>query len=277
MTERGPWSFPTRCPFCDTELVRFEDGADTYCTNIDCPNRILETLDHFASRKALDIEGLGYETAKVLLDAGLVTDLADLYHLDPDAVLALEGFGRKKTDLLLDGIAKSKTQPIERLLVGLNIRHVGPTVAKLLARSLGDLQLLRDADADRIASIDGVGPVIADTLSTWLANQRNAELLDKLVASGVRTDTDDVAQSSDVLAGKSVVITGTLESYSRDSAKNAVLDAGGKVTGSVSGKTFAVVVGDSPGSKADKAADLGVPVVDEAGFAALLETGELPA
>ncbi|MEE8599791.1 NAD-dependent DNA ligase LigA [Euzebya tangerina] len=275
--DAGPWVFPTECPFCGTELVRYADAADTYCTNVDCPNRILETLDHFASRKALDIEGLGYETAKVLLDAGLVADLADLYHLAAEDVLALEGFGQKKTDLLLEGIEQSKAQPIERLLVGLNIRHVGPTVAKLLARSLGDLAAIREADAERIASIDGVGPVIADTLASWLANERNAELLDKLVIAGVRTDTDDVAQSSDVLAGKSVVITGTLEGYTRDSAKNAVLDAGGKVTGSVSGKTFAVVVGESPGSKADKAAELDVPILDETGFTHLLQTGELPA
>ena len=272
----GPWQFPTTCPFCGEPLQRLEGEADTYCVNVDCPNRILETLDHFASRKAMDIEGLGYETAKALLEAGLVSDLADLYLLDRDAVFALAGFGDKKTDLLLDGIQKSRTQPIERLLTGLNIRHIGPNVAKLIARSLGDLQAMRDADVERIAAIDGVGTVIADSLVTWMGNDRNAALLDKLVAAGVRTDTEVTATTSDVLAGRTLVITGTLAGYSRDEAKQAVLDAGGKVTGSVSGKTFAVVVGDSPGSKAAKAEDLGVPILDEAGFEQLLATGELP-
>ena len=272
----GSWQFPTTCPFCGEPLQRLESEADTYCVNVDCPNRILETLDHFASRKAMDIEGLGYETAKALLEAGLVSDLADLYLLDRDAVFALEGFGDKKTDLLLDGIQKSRTQPIERLLTGLNIRHIGPNVAKLIARSLGDLQAMRDADVERIAAIDGVGTVIADSLVTWMSNDRNAALLDKLVAAGVRTDTEVTATTSDVLAGRTLVITGTLAGYSRDEAKQAVLDAGGKVTGSVSGKTFAVVVGDSPGSKAAKAEDLVVPILDEAGFEQLLSTGELP-
>jgi DNA ligase (NAD+) len=212
----GPWQFPTTCPFCGEPLQRLEGEADTYCVNVDCPNRILETLDHFASRKAMDIEGLGYETAKALLEAGLVSDLADLYLLDRDAVFALEGFGDKKTDLLLDGIQKSRTQPIERLLTGLNIRHIGPNVAKLIARSLGDLQAMRDADVERIAAIDGVGTVIADSLVTWMGNDRNAALLDKLVAAGVRTDTEVTATTSDVLAGRTLVITGTLAGYSRD-------------------------------------------------------------
>lgn len=274
--EAGPWQFPTGCPFCGSRLERLEGEADTYCPNIDCPNRILESLDHFASRGAMDIEGLGYETAKVLLEEGLVSDLADLYALDADRVLALEGFGERKTELLLGGISASKTQPVERLLVALNIRHVGPTVAKLIARSLGDLDTIRTAGRDRIAAIDGVGPVIADSLVTWLANDRNAALLDKLVAAGVRTDTDAVAVASDTLQGRSVVITGTLRDYTRDQAKQAVVDAGGKVTSSVSAKTFAVVVGDNPGSKADKAAELAVPTVTEEEFTRLLATGALP-
>jgi DNA ligase (NAD+) len=276
VTTAGPWAFPTRCPFCDTPLERLPDTADTYCTNIDCPNRILETLDHFASRKAMDIEGLGYETAKALLDAGLVTDLADLYGLDRDDVLGLEGFGEKKTDLLLSGIEASKAQPVERLLVGLNIRHIGPSVAKLIARSLGDLDAIRAADAERIAAVDGVGDVIAESLVTWLGNPRNAELLDDLQRAGVRTDTDIHATSSTVLEGRTLVVTGTLQAYNRDQAKQAILDAGGKVTGSVSKKTYAVGVGDSPGSKAVKAEELGVPVLDEAGFVELLRSGELP-
>ena len=274
--EAGPWQFPTECPFCGNPLERIEGEADTYCVNIDCPNRILETLDHYAGRSAMDIEGLGYETAKALLDAGLVTDLADLYHLDREAVLALEGFAAKKADALLSGIEASKSQPVERLLAGLNIRHVGPNVAKLIVRSMGTLAAIREADVERISAIDGIGDAIADSLVTWLHSERNAALLDRLVEAGLRTDTDTAATTSDVLEGRTLVVTGTLDGWSRDEAKQAVLDAGGKVTGSVSKKTFAVVVGASPGSKAAKAEELGIPILDEAGFAALLETGELP-
>jgi DNA ligase (NAD+) len=272
----GPWRMPTACPACGTALQRLAGEADTYCTNTDCPSRILGTLEHFASRGAMDIEGLGHETAKALLDAGLVGDLADLYRLDRDAVRALDGFGDRKTDLLLAGIERSKQQPLDRLLVGLNIRHVGPTVARVVARSVGTLQALRAADAARIGAIEGIGGVIADALVAWLGNERNAALLDDLVAAGLRTDADATATTSDLLAGRSIVVTGTLEGYSRDQAKQAVVDAGGKVAGSVTAKTFAVVVGDNPGSKAARAGELGVPILDEAGFRALLETGRLP-
>lgn len=274
--EAGPWTFPAHCPFCASHLERLDGEADTYCTNVDCPNRILESLDHYASRGALDIEGLGYETAKALLEAGLVADLADLYGLQQDQVVALEGFGDKKTTLLLDGIDTSKTQPVERLLVGLNIRHVGPTVAKLIARSFGDLHSIRSAGVERIAAVDGVGSVIAESVVTWLSNDRNSALLDKLVAAGVRPNTDAVAVSSTALEGRSLVITGTLEDYSRDDAKQAVVDAGGKVTGTVSSKTFAVVIGDNPGSKAAKAEELDVPRLTEQQFTQLLDSGELP-
>ena len=275
--EQGPWPFPTSCPFCGSDLERLEGEADTYCPNIDCPNRILESLAHYGSRGALDIEGLGYETAKALLDAGLVTDLADLYHLDRDQLITLDGFAAKKADALLAGIDRSRQQPLERLLVGLGIRHVGPTVARLLARSFGTLEALRSADAERIAAVDGVGPAIAASLEAWFANERNAALLDKLVAAGVRTDSDAAAQAVEpTLAGRTLVITGTLERYSRDEAKQAVLDRGGKVAGSVSKKTFAVVAGANPGSKAAKAEELGVPIIDEAAFEELLETGADP-
>ncbi|QBI19046.1 NAD-dependent DNA ligase LigA [Egibacter rhizosphaerae] len=272
--EAGPWRMPSVCPFCGSDLVRLEGEAATYCTNVDCPNRQLESLAHFASRGALDIEGLGYETAKLLLDTGLVKDLADTFHLDRDALLDLEGFGEKKADNLLAGIEAAKQQPLERLLVGLNIPHVGGTVARLLARAFGSLETLREADEEAIASVDGVGPIIAQAVRRWFENPRNAELADKLIAAGVRTDAE-AGERSDLLDGVSVVITGSLEGFTRDEAKEAVTDRGGKVTSSVSKRTSAVVVGAEPGSKADKAAELGVPTLDEAGFRRLLETGEV--
>ena len=275
VAEAGPWRMPTRCPFCHTELLRLEGEAATYCTNVDCPNRLLESLAHFASRGALDIEGLGYETAKLLLDTALVADLADVFHLTREDLLGLEGFGEKKADNLLAGIDAARKQPLERLLVALNIPHVGGTVARLLARAFGTLDALREADEERIAAVDGVGPIIAQAVRHWFDNPRNADLADKLIAAGVRTDTDAGARS-DVLDGVTLVITGALEGFTRDEAKEAVTDRGGKVTSSVSRKTTAVVVGADPGSKADKAVDLGVPTLDEDGFRRLLETGEVP-
>lgn len=271
----GPWEMPTKCPFCGSPITRLEGEAASYCANIDCPNRILESLAHYASRGALDIEGLGYETAKQLLDAGLVTDIAGIYHLDRDDLLALDRFGPKKADNLLEGIERSKEQPLERLLVGLNIRHVGGTVARMLAGHFGDLDALREAGEEEIAAISGVGPIIAQAVRQFFDTPRNAELVDELVAAGARTDTDAAARS-DVLEGWTIVLTGGLEGFTRDEAKQAVEQRGGKVTSSVSRKTSAVVAGADPGSKAEKAVEVGVPVVDEAAFVRLLETGELP-
>ena len=271
----GPWRMPTACPFCGSEVVRLEGEAASYCANIDCPNRLLESLAHVASRGALDIEGLGYETAKLLLDEGLVSDVVGLFHLDRDALLALEGFGERRVDNLLTAIEEAKRQPLERLLVALGIRHVGGTVARLLARHFGTLEALRAAAAEEIAAVDGVGPVIAQAVRAFFDTPRNAELVDGLVAAGVRSDTD-AAERNDLLEGWTVVLTGGLEGFTRDEAKQAVLDRGGKVTSSVSRRTSAVVVGADPGAKADRAVELGVPTVDEEGFMALLDSGALP-
>jgi len=271
----GPWRMPTTCPFCGSPIERLEGEAASFCSNIDCPNRLLESLAHFASRGALDIEGLGYETARTLLDHHLVSNIADVYRLDPDDLLPLEGFGDKKVSQLLAGIEGSKSQPLERLLVALNIRMVGGTVARVLARHFGSLAALRTADSDTIAAVNGVGPIRAAAVRAFLDNPRNAALLDELAGLGVRTDTE-AAQRSDLLDGWTVVLTGGLTGFTRDEAKQAIEDRGGKVTGNVSKKTSVVVVGVDPGSKAAKALDLGVPTVDEDGFVALLDSGALP-
>jgi DNA ligase (NAD+) len=272
--EAGPWQMPGSCPFCGSPIERLEGEAASYCTNIDCPNRLLESVAHFASRGAMDIEGLGYLTVKLLLDKGLVTDLADIYHLDRDTLLALEGFKDRKVDNLLAGIADSRARPLERLLVGLNIRHVGAANARLLARHFGTMDALRTAAEDDIAAVTGVGPIMAAAVRQFFDNPRNAALVDKLAAAGVRMDTD-VPEGERTLEGWTVVLTGGLEGFTRDEAKEAVEDRGGKVTSSVSKKTSVVVVGADPGSKADKAVELGVPTVDEAAFVRLLETGSL--
>jgi DNA ligase (NAD+) len=271
----GPWQMPADCPFCGEPIERLEGEAASYCSNIDCPNRLLESLAHFAGRGALDIEGLGYETARTLLDTGLVTNLADLYRLRTEDLLALEGFGEKKVTALLDGIERSMRQPLERLLIGLNIRHVGGTTARLLAWAFGDLGALRAADAERIVAVNGIGQIIADAVVAFFANDRNAALVDDLVALGVRTTSDRV-EVARTLEGWTVVLTGGLEGFTRDEAKRAIEDRGGKVTSSVSRKTSVVVVGTDAGSKAERARELERPTVDEAAFVTLLETGELP-
>ena len=271
----GPWRMPATCPFCASPIERLPGEAASYCTNIDCASRLQWSLHHYAGRGALDIEGLGLETAGQLLDAGLVRDVADIYALERDALLGLEGFGAKKADALLAGIEASRRQPLERLLIGLSIRHVGGTVARVLARRFGDLAALRAATGDEIAAVEGVGPTIAASVRAWFDNPRNAALVDRLVAAGVRTDTDAAPQDT-TLEGIVLVITGALEGFTRDEAKQAVLDRGGKVASSVSKKTTAVVVGGAPGSKAQRAEELGVRVLDEAAFVALLETAELP-
>jgi DNA ligase (NAD+) len=273
--EAGAWVFPSVCPFCGTDIERLEGEAVSYCPNIDCPNRIYGTLEHFASRGAMDIEGLGEKTVRLLLDQGLVSDVADIYRLTEEQLLGLEGFAAISVRNLLGAIAASKSQPLERLLVGLNIRHVGPTVARLIARRFGDMASLRAADEETIAAVNGVGPVIAQAVRQFFDTPRNAELVDELADLGVRMDTE-ARQTASTLEGWTVVLTGGLEGFTRDEAKQAIEDRGGKVTSSVSKKTSLVVVGTDPGSKAAKAADLGVPMVDEEAFVKLLETGELP-
>jgi DNA ligase (NAD+) len=275
-----PWAMPTDCPFCGQPLVRPEGEAHHFCENVDCPNRLRESLAHLASRGALDIEGLGEQTVELLLAEGLLHDLADVFRLHEhrDALLALDKWGEKRVDNLLAGIEAGRRQPLDRVLVALNIRHLGPTYAKALVRALPSLQAIRDAAPETLEAIDGIGPVIAQAVHAWFATPRNAQLVDDLIALGITTETDIGANAPDgaSLDGWTVVVTGTLEGFTRDEAKEALEARGAKVTGSVSGKTSLVVVGESPGSKRDKAEALGVPIADEAAFRHLLDHGELP-
>jgi DNA ligase (NAD+) len=276
-----PWSMPADCPFCGQPLVRPEGEAHHFCENVDCPNRLRESLAHLASRGALDIEGLGEQTVDLFLEEGLVHDLADVFRLHEhrEALLGLDKWGEKRVDNLLAGIDAGRQRPLDRVLVALNIRHLGPTYAKTLVRALPSLEAIRRATPDELEAIDGIGPVIASALHAWFATPRNAELIDDLVALGITTEAEvEVAAGvdPDLLDGWTVVVTGTLEDFTRDEAKVALEARGAKVTGSVSARTSAVVVGDNPGSKLAKAEQLGVPVLDEAAFRTLLEDGQLP-
>ena len=283
---KPPWRFPERCPSCGSPLVRLAGESDTYCTNIDCPAQRVQRIVHFASRGAMDIEGLGDQRVVQLVNAGLLADPADLYTLVADPLVSLEGLGAISAANLLAAIEASKSRPLSRLLVALGIRHVGPTVARALARAFGSLDGLVAAPPADLAATDGVGAVIADSVAEFLAHPGNAEVLGRLIGAGVTTTEPGVPTAGgpaavpavpQTLAGRSVVVTGTLEGWSREEATEAIVARGGKSPGTVAKTTFAVVVGESPGNaKLNKAEQLGVPIVSGERFAELLERGELP-
>jgi len=272
-----PWTFPKTCPECGGPLVRLEGESDTFCTNVDCPGQRWARICHFTSRGAMDIEGLGDKTVSQFLEHGLIEDPADIYTLDWDKVRALEGWGEVSIANLQQAIEASKQRPLANLLVGLGIRHAGGTVSRVLAKAFGHLDRLMAASKEEIASVEGVGPIIARSVHEFFANDRNRVVIDKLRAAGVNLKGPDAPALPQVLAGKSIVVTGTLAGYSREDAEEAIKARGGKAPGSVSKKTTAVVVGDAPGvAKLTRAEELGIPILDEAAFTKLLETGELP-
>lgn len=268
------WTFPRQCPFCGSELIRPEREANTFCPNIDCPQRVWASLEHFASRGAMDIEGLGEETARLLLDEGLVRTVADIFTLTVDDLLALPGFARKKAEGLAAAIEDAKSRPLDRLLVALGIPHLGPTYAKTLARELGSLQAIVEADREQLADLPDIGPVIADSVASFFEEERNRRMVERLVGFGVNTEAER-SEQADLLSGWTVVLTGSLEGLTRTEATEALEARGARVTSSVSGNTDVVVAGENAGSKLDRARDLDVPVVGEDGLARLLETGAL--
>jgi DNA ligase (NAD+) len=275
--ESQPWRFPERCPECGTTLVRPEGEVVTRCPNTTgCPAQRWATLVHFGSRGAMDIEHLGERTVAALIDAGKLRDAADIYSLTAEDLAALPGFKDKSIANLLEAIEGSKQRPLDRLLVGLSIRHVGDHVASVLAQRMKSLEAIANASEEELDAIDEVGPTIASSLHAWFADERNHELVRRLVEAGVSTRAEEDGQPEvpQVLAGKSVVLTGSLEEQTREQAARAVEERGGRVASSVSKKTDFVVVGADPGSKAERARELGVTMVDEAGFQRLLEKGE---
>ena len=284
---RAPWRFPTKCPSCGMPLVRLEGESDTYCTNIDCPQQRVQRIVHFASRSAMDIEGLGEQRVVQLVGTGLIGDPADLYALGPGSLAGLDKMGELSEHNLLTAIAESKERPLSRLLVALGIRHVGPTGARALARAFASLERLRAVGAETLAATAGVGPVIAASVAEFFDNPANAAVLERLAVSGVSLVEPGVppeglaaeaAEAAGPLAGRSVVVTGTLAGYSREEAEAAIVARGGTSPGSVSKRTYAVVVGDAPGAaKVTKAEKLGVPMLSPEDFEPLLATGELGA
>ena len=273
------FAMPERCPACDTELVQPPGEVQIRCPNRSCPAQIVQGLIHFASRGAMDIEGLGEKTVDRFYREGLLGDFADVYDLREhrERLIALEGFKDVSVDNLLAGIERSKERPWPRVLFALGIRHVGGVTAEAIAAVCPSLDALLDADAGLLAEADGVGPVVAESVREFLAIDTNRALLDRLRAAGLTVESDEPPPARDgPLTGLSIVITGGLEAYTRDEAKRAVAKAGGKATGSVSRSTAFVVAGADPGSKLQKAEAAGVPVIDEARFAAILEGAEPP-
>lgn len=273
-----PWTFPDKCP-CPrkSRLVRPEGEVNIVCVETDCPNQREQRIIYFASRTAMDIEGLGERTVLQLADAGLVDDPGDIYSLGVDDLLRLEGFAQISAAKLLESIEGSKDRPLPKLLTALGIKHLGPAAAEALSGAFGHLDAIIAASEEELATVDGVGPVIAESIATWFSRPENAAFVDKLRRAGVQFGRVEVSTLAQTLEGKAVVVTGTLERFDREGAERAIKDRGGKSPGSVSGKTFAVVVGREPGaSKVAKAEELGIPVLDEEGFLALLDSGELP-
>ncbi|MEQ1701764.1 MAG: NAD-dependent DNA ligase LigA [Ilumatobacteraceae bacterium] len=272
------WEFPRLCPCpLQTELVRPEGEADTRCVEPECPFQRDQRIIYFASRGAMDIEGLGDSTVLQLSEAGFVTDPGDLYSLTREQLLTLDKWGETKADNLLAAIEGSKQRPLPKVLTALGCKGLGPSASDALARAFGTLGAIRQASEADLATTDGVGPTIAAAIVRWFAKPANQAFVDKLEAAGVEFGLVEVSRLQQNLAGKAIVVTGTLEGYSRESAEAAIKDRGGKSPGSVSAKTFAVVVGAEPGaSKLTKAQDLGIPILDLAGFEHVLATGELP-
>jgi DNA ligase (NAD+) len=276
-----PWVFPSECPACGNPLVRPEGEADTRCVAADCPAQRDQKIAYFASRGAMDIEGLGEQMVEKLTAAGLVHDSADLYALTVDQLVELDRVGSTSAGNLVEAIAQSRSRPLPKLLTALGIRHLGPAAAAALAAEFHALDVIADKSIEELAAVEGVGEVIARTIVEWFDQPANRSFIDRLRGAGVDLgDPDAVIESvptnEQTLIGRTVVVSGTLSDYSRDEAAAAIVERGGKSPGSVSKKTFALVVGENPGaSKVTKAESLGVPVLDETSFELLLETGEI--
>lgn len=271
-----PVVFPLNCPECDTPLIRLEGEAQHYCPNEhQCPPQITRRIEHFVGRKAMDIDGLGGETVDLLFRAGLIKNVADLYELQKEQLLNLgKGWGEKSAQLVVDGVAASRAVPFERVLFAIGIRHVGETVAKKIARSVGAMDKLATMSQEELTTIDEVGPVIAESIVDFFAVEGNRTIVDRLRSQGLRMglDPSEVVAVGDRLKGLSFVVSGVFRNFSRDAIKMAIENNGGKVSGSISSKTSFVVAGADMGpAKRSKAEAVGVSVIDEDEFIRMIE------
>jgi len=265
-----PYHLPDTCPECGQPVCRDEDGAHIRCTGAECPAQLLRNLAHFASRDAMDIEGLGIAVVELLVNAGLVKSAADLYYLEPQSVAALERMGKKSAENLMEAVERSKENDLGRLLYAFGIRQVGQKAAKTIARHLGSLQALQEASAEDLMCVDDIGTVTAQSIRSWFDSPQSQHLIRRLMEAGVNMTA--AQQGSDRrFEGMTFVLTGALERFTRDEASALIEERGGKAAGSVSKKTTYVVAGESAGSKLKKANELGIPVLTEDEFAQMLE------
>jgi DNA ligase (NAD+) len=290
--DAASWVMPSTCPRCGSALHRAEDEAVWRCENTSCPARLQRGLEHFASRGAMNIEGLGESLIAQLIAGGLVRDYADIYALTDTQLAALTSssqrsdgqeiqrrFGEKNAAKVVQQIDRSRTNELWRVIYGLGIRHVGERAAQVLARGFGSMAALASASLDDLQKTNEVGPVLAASIRSWFDESRNRDLIERLGGKGVRLEIPAAERmraaqaAGGRLSGRTYVITGTLASLSREAATRAIEDLGGKVASSVSKKTAGVVVGADAGSKADKARQLGIPTLDEAAFLALIGGG----
>ena len=265
-----PYEFPAYCPVCGAPVARDVDGAHIRCTGAECPAQLLRNLTHFASRDAMDIEGLGPAVVESLVDAGFVKTAADLYALEAQSVAALERMGNKSAENLIAAIERSKGNDLSRLLFAFGIRQVGQKAAKILSARFGTLDALCAATMEELTAVEDVGEITARNIVEWLANPQSRHLIESLREAGVNM-TSTAAPAGDRLAGQTFVLTGTLERFTRDEAGEMIEQLGGKVSGSVSKKTSYVVAGEAAGSKLKKANELGIPVLTEEEFLTLIQ------
>ena len=271
-----PYKFPTKCPVCGSPIVRDENATVSRCTGkLICQAQLIQGISYFVSRGAMDIEGLGPALVSELVDQGMVSTVADLYKLTADQVMSLDRMGEKSTNNLLEGIAKSKQTTLPKFLVALGIPHVGESTAVILTQQFGTLDELKSKSQEELAEVHGIGSIVAEGISTFFSDLRNSETIQALIDCGV-TFSSPYSDKSNIqdLQGKIFVVTGTLSQMSRLEAKKSLEDRGARVASSVSKNTNFVIIGEKPGSKADKAKDLGVKILDEAAFLELLTTTE---
>ena len=254
---------PEKCPFCDTPIEKEEDAVDHFCPNRRCPERVLRSIGFFVSRAAMDIDGMAQRTVQALIDGGFIRDEADIFYLPAEPLLELEGFGERKVENLLASIDAARKRPLWQLITSLGIDGVGSTVAQLLTDRFRSIEALSFASAETIEEIEGIGPILAQNVVEWFADEDNAHLLEKMKSAGVNMQAAERVMAGNELDGQTFVLTGTLPTMSRKDAGNLIKAHGGKVTSSVSKKTSYVLVGESPGSKAEKAAKLAVTIISE--------------
>ena len=266
-----PFKIPKKCPNCGSAVVKDEEGVYIRCVNPDCLGQLKELLRYFAGRDQMDIEHLGPSLIDQLVDRGLVKNFADLYKLQKSQVAGLERMAEKSAANVIEAIERSKTRPLWRLIAALGIRHIGGQSAQILADHFGDLSALMSAEKESLSAVDQIGPTMAQSVYEYFRNSRNRAVIDELLAAGVRPRKPKVERRSDKLVGKTIVVTGTLENFTRQQAEDAIRQAGGKPSSSVSKKTDFVLAGKEPGSKLDKARKLGVKVIDEKQFLQMIK------